>query len=88
MKMMNSSHSRNCNREYYSKVNQACCLDSMIERYGLYETAIFCKINAFKYKYRRGNKDGETYESDTEKMQWYMNMYNELITEFCEKVGK
>lgn len=79
---MSLCHLTNCNKEYYNKANQPCCLDAMIEKYGLYETAIFCKINAFKYKYRRGNKPNESYESDTEKMLWYQNKSVELLDKF------
>lgn len=83
---MNSNHSKDCNKEYYSKANQPCCLDAMIKQYGIYETAVFCKLNAFKYKYRRGKKPTETWEDDTEKMVWYINKYNELMCEFYDKM--
>lgn len=80
-------HSTNCNKEYYNKANQPCCLDAMIEKYGLYDTAMFCRLNAFKYEYRRGYKPNESYESDTEKMNWYLNKYNELLEKFYESMG-
>ena len=35
----------------------------------------FCRLNAYKYYYRAGNKAGESAEKDRKKAFWYMQYY-------------
>lgn len=49
------------------------CIDYMIDQYGAEHTYWFCKLNAFKYRFRAGNKVGESSKTDYAKADWYDN---------------
>ena len=52
----------------------------MMERiWGPEETAIFCKLNAFKYRMRMGTKPTSPIEEDIKKEKWYIKKYHELL---------
>ena len=51
------------------------CITAMQHAFGIEATAIFCKLNAFKYIFRSSSKGGNT---DIQKAQWYLNKYLEL----------
>ena len=51
------------------------CITAMQAAFGIYETAIFCKLNAFKYVWRASSKNGN---EDIDKASWYLNKYREL----------
>ena len=46
----------------------------------------FCELNAFKYRMRMGTKPKNSIEQDLEKENWYLNMKEELVKEFNEKL--
>ena len=51
------------------------CITAMRAAFGDYETAIFCKLNAFKYVWRASSKNGN---EDINKAFWYLKKYSEL----------
>ena len=51
------------------------CITAMQHAFGIKATAIFCKLNAFKYIFRSSSKGGNT---DIQKAQWYLNKFLEL----------
>ena len=51
-------------------------IDMMISIWGKEKVAIFCELNAFKYRMRAGRKG--SVKIDLEKEQWYLNMLHEL----------
>lgn len=51
-------------------------IDEMILLFGLEETMIFCKLNAWKYRARASKKGSE--KEDLEKANWYILKYAEL----------
>ena len=51
------------------------CITAMRAAFGDYETAVFCKLNTFKYIFRSSSKGGNT---DIQKAQWYLNKFLEL----------
>lgn len=53
-------------------------IDMMERIFGKEETAIFCKLNAFKYRQRMGNKPGQDITKDLAKERWYLNKKKEL----------
>lgn len=53
-------------------------IDMMERIFGREETAIFCKLNAFKYRMRMGLKLGEDMIDDLKKEQYYLNKKKEL----------
>ena len=54
-------------------------IDMMRKIYGDEKTAIFCELNAFKYRMRMGTKPGNSFEQDFKKEQWYLKKKQELI---------
>lgn len=51
------------------------CITAMQAAFGKYETAVFCKLNAFKYVWRASSKNGN---EDIDKASWYLKKYREL----------
>lgn len=52
------------------------CIDEMETIFGLRDTIAFCKLNAWKYRYRAGYKGN--YEEDMAKADWYIDKAIEL----------
>lgn len=57
------------------------CIDVMIEDFGKEAVVAFCKLNAFKYRWRAGLKEGNTADTDEAKAQWYEKKAEELCSE-------
>jgi hypothetical protein len=57
--------------DHYNMNGRKECIVEMEERYGAKAVAFFCLLNAYKYLYRAGNKDGNTAEQDVQKAKWY-----------------
>jgi len=53
-------------------------IDMMVDIYGKERVAIFCEINAFKYRMRMGTKPGQDVSRDLDKEKWYLDKKNEL----------
>lgn len=51
------------------------CIDVMLEIFGVEAVKTFCLLNAFKYNYRSGRKNGL---EDIQKAKWYIGKYIEL----------
>lgn len=51
------------------------CITAMQAAFGVYETAIFCKLNAMKYIWRASSKGGN---QDIDKAIWYLEKYRKL----------
>lgn len=66
---------------HYNREGAMECIDEMRLIFGDYETAIFCKLNAYKYRYRAGSK-GDA-EEDLRKSDWYIKKYKELRDKPC-----
>lgn len=54
------------------------CIDEMTALFGVEAVKDFCRCNAFKYRYRAGNKKGESAEKDMAKCEWYVTKLMEL----------
>ena len=74
-------------------------IDMMERVFGLYDTYAFCKLNAFKYRQRMGNKPGQDILKDLAKEKWYLTRAEniksrmtdtdrERATEFSKKIEK
>lgn len=57
------------------------CIDAMAITFGKKWVIIFCKLNAFKYRWRAPFK-GKMQE-DLKKAEWYLNKAEELENENC-----
>lgn len=62
---------------HYNREGAMECIDEMVLVFGVEEAAIFCKLNAYKYRYRAGSKGDPT--EDMKKSDWYMRKYKDLI---------
>lgn len=63
---------------HYNRDGAIECIDEMELLFGKEETATWCKLNTWKYRYRAGEKPGEAALKDLKKSDWYMNKYKEL----------
>lgn len=73
-----NNQSDKVNHPSHYNVHKHECIDEMIALFGVDETMAFCKLNAWKYRYRAGAKDGEAREKDLAKADWYIDKYMEL----------
>lgn len=69
------SASNNVNHPSHYATGKYECIDVMLEIFGVEAVKTFCLLNAFKYNYRSGRKDGL---QDIEKAKWYLEKYIEL----------
>lgn len=60
---------------HYCREGGMECIDEMILLFGIEEVLSFCKLNAYKYRYRAADKNGT---EDLAKSDWYLNKYKEL----------
>lgn len=73
---------------YYQQEGRKECIVEMEEQFGVKAVYWFCKLNAYKYRYRAGNKDGNTAEQDEAKAQWYDKKADEmLLKHIAQNVG-
>lgn len=59
--------------KHYNADGRMECIQEMEIMFGLSAVETFCKLNAYKYQYRAGSKEGEAKEKDLAKAQWYLN---------------
>ena len=64
--------------EHYNK-GDIECIDAMVSAFGKKSVVDFCKVNAFKYLWRAGNKEGNSETQDLSKAVWYINKAQELL---------
>ena len=67
---------------HYQKNGRKECIVEMEEKYGAEMTVVFCLMNAYKYLYRAGEKDGNTAMQDNLKAKWYFDYANKLISSY------
>ena len=64
--------------KHYNRKGGMECIDEMILVFGTQAVKYFCLCNAWKYRYRSGDKNGE---EDISKSDWYLAKYKELCNE-------
>lgn len=57
------------------------CIENMRKLYGDEAVRWFCICNAYKYRFRLGNKPGVSAEQDEEKAYWYENYAAKMMSE-------
>lgn len=67
------------NPSHYVQEDGRQTWEHMVDEFGKYETAIFCKLNAYKYADRIGKKPNEDVEREQKKIDWYNNKAAELF---------
>ena len=65
--------------KHYNRENAMECIEEMVMLFGVEETQLFCKLNAWKYRYRAAEKNGI---EDLKKSDWYIQKYKELSIPF------
>lgn len=60
---------------HYNRVGALECIDEMVIVFGYEATINFCKLNAWKYRYRANAKNGS---EDIAKSDWYIKKAKEL----------
>lgn len=60
---------------HYTRDGAMECIDEMILIFGEERVMNYCLCNAWKYRYRAADKNGE---EDIKKSDWYMRKYKEL----------
>ena len=63
---------------HYTREGAMECIDEMLLLFGKEEVMTFCKLNAWKYRYRAADKNGV---EDLRKSDWYLNKCKELYNE-------
>ena len=76
---LNISKTEQVNHPAHYKKNGKECIECMEEEFGPLAVYHFCLLNAFKYKWRAGYKDDNTYEQDLAKAKWYEDYAKKLI---------
>ena len=59
-------------------------IDMMERIWGAEAVALFCEMNAFKYRMRAGTKPGEDSSVDLDKARWYEEKRRQIIKDFQE----
>lgn len=57
--------------EHYRKPGRKECIDEMLEKFGPVAVYWFSVLSAYKYRYRDGDKPGNSAEQDEAKAEWY-----------------
>ncbi len=63
---------------HYAQAGRKECIIEMEEEYGTEAVIHFCQCNAYKYRYRAGNKIGNSYRQDIDKAEWYEDYASRL----------
>lgn len=63
---------------HYKRDGAMECIDEMLLLFGKEEVMSFCKLNAWKYRYRAMDKNGK---EDINKSDYYIRMYKDLKNE-------
>lgn len=66
------------NPDHYKQDDGKQTWERMVDKFGMEETAIFCELNAYKYRERMGKKPNEDVERENAKAEWYEEKAKEL----------
>lgn len=58
---------------HYSQNGRRECIEEMRIMFGDEAVRQWCILTAYKYRYRAGNKEGNSAEQDSNKAEWYLN---------------
>ncbi len=63
------------------KLRKYECFDEMLALFGKEQLISFCRLSAYKYFYRAGNKPQNDKQTDIDKANFYIEYINKLISE-------
>ena len=75
---LNISKKEQVNHPAHYQKNGKECIEVMEEQFGPKAVYWFCRLNAFKYNWRAGFKDGNSYKQDLAKAKWYTDYADKL----------
>lgn len=61
------------------------CIDAMLSAFTKEEVIAFCKLSAFKYVWRSGDKEENSETLDMGKAVWYLNKAKALLSDVIVK---
>lgn len=64
---------------HYNVSGRKECIVEMEEKYSADWVAVFCLLNAYKYDYRAGEKEGNPEKQDNSKSEWYKEYAKSLV---------
>ena len=70
---------------YYQQDGRKECIVEMEEQFGTLAVFWFCKLNAYKYRYRAGAKSGNTADQDEAKALWYDSKADEMQEKYNDQ---
>jgi len=66
------------NPDHYKQDDGKQTWERMIDEFGVEATAVFCELNAYKYRDRMGKKPNEDVQREQSKAEWYEAKAKEL----------
>lgn len=75
---INISKIKKVNHPAHYQKNGKECIEVMEEQFGPRAVYWFCVLNAFKYQWRAGSKEGNSFEQDKAKAKWYTDYADKL----------
>ena len=79
---LNISKIEQVNHPAHYQKNGKECIEVMEEQFGPKAVYWFCFLNSFKYKWRAGFKDGNSYKQDLAKAKWYTDYAMKLYRKY------
>lgn len=79
---LNISKKEQVNHPAHYQKNGKECIEVMEEQFGPKAVYWFCFLNAFKYKWRAGFKDDNSYKQDLAKAKWYTDYAMKLYRKY------
>ena len=65
---------------HYKQEGRRECIEEMRIVFGEAAVKQWCVMTAYKYRYRTGNKEGNSAEQDNKKAEWYLDYAEEMNT--------
>lgn len=75
---MNNENQDHINPQHYKNYSKEV-IDMMIDIFGKENTAMYCEMNAFKYRMRMGFKPDNPVDQDLQKEKWYLNKAKQIL---------
>lgn len=72
--------------DHYNRPGRKECIVEMEEKFGPLAVYWFSVLSAYKYRYRDGDKDGNSAEQDEAKAEWFDRKAAEMEQK-CEEVN-
>ena len=66
---------------HYNQEGRKECIYEMVDMFGYQYTIEWCIITAYKYYYRAGEKENNSFQQDISKALWYLGWAREHLLE-------